>query len=85
MQGVTGSEENAVLAQVKAMEFLGAFFRVDLAGDALDGVTLRADLAVDLVRRLDLAEGQSLPVLLPAAATPRLPGPHGARLSGGPV
>ena len=39
------------------MEFLGSFFRVDLAGDAMDGVTLRADLAVDLVRRLDLARG----------------------------
>jgi iron(III) transport system ATP-binding protein len=65
VQGVTGSEENAVLVHIKAMEFLGSFFRVDLAGDALDGVTLRADLAVDLVRRLDLAEGQSLPVALP--------------------
>ena len=85
MQSVTGSEENAVLVHVKAMEFLGAFFRVDLAGDALDGVTLRADLAVDLVRRLDLAEGQSLPVAAPAAATPRLPGSVGPRRTGGAV
>ncbi len=51
--------------QIKAMEFLGSFFRVDLAGDAMEGVTLRADLAVDLVRRLDLAEGHALPVVLP--------------------
>jgi iron(III) transport system ATP-binding protein len=65
VQSVTGSEENAVTVSIKAMEFLGSFFRVDLAGDALDGVTLRADLAVDLVRRLDLAEGQTLPVVLP--------------------
>jgi iron(III) transport system ATP-binding protein len=65
VQSVTGSEENAVTVTIKAMEFLGSFFRVDLAGDALDGVTLRADLAVNLVRRLDLAEGQTLPVVLP--------------------
>ena len=65
VQSVTGSEENAVTVQIKAMEFLGSFFRVDLAGDAMEGVTLRADLAVDLVRRLDLAEGHALPVVLP--------------------
>jgi iron(III) transport system ATP-binding protein len=65
VQGVTGSEENAATVHIKAMEFLGAYFRVDLAGDALDGVTLRADLAVDLVRRLELAAGQTVPVVLP--------------------
>ena len=75
VQGVTGSEENVVLAHIKAMEFLGSFFRVDLAGDALDGVTLRADLAVDLVRRLGLAEGQSLTVLLPRRRLRVYPGP----------
>ena len=75
VQGVTGSEENAVTVQIKAMEFLGSFFRVDLAGDAMDGVTLRADLAVDLVRRLDLAEGQSLPVVLPRRRLRVYPGP----------
>jgi iron(III) transport system ATP-binding protein len=75
VQGVTGSEENAVQVHIKAMEFLGSFFRVDLAGDALDGVTLRADLAVDLARRLDLGEGQSLPVVLPRRRIRVYPGP----------
>jgi len=65
VQSVTGNEENAVAVRIAAMEFLGSFFRVDLAGDALGGVTLRADLAVDVVRRLDLAEGQTLSVVLP--------------------
>ena len=75
VQGVTGSEENAVQVHIKAMEFLGSFFRVDLAGDALDGVTLRADLAVDLARRLDLGEGQSLLVVLPRRRIRVYPGP----------
>jgi iron(III) transport system ATP-binding protein len=65
VQSVTGTEENAVTVHIKAMEFLGSFFRVDLAGDVFDGVTLRADLAVDVVRRLELAEGQAMPVVLP--------------------
>ena len=65
VQGVTGSEENAVAVCVAAMEFLGSFYRVDLAGDALDGMPLRADLTVDAVRGLDLAEGQVLSVVLP--------------------
>jgi iron(III) transport system ATP-binding protein len=72
---VTGSEENALAVHIKAMEFLGSFFRVDLAGDALDGVTLRADLAVDLARRLDLSEGQTLPVVLPRRRLRVYPGP----------
>jgi iron(III) transport system ATP-binding protein len=65
VQSVTGGEENAIAVRIAAMEFLGSFFRVDLAGGALGGVTLRADVAVDVVRRLDLAEGQALSVVLP--------------------
>ena len=74
VQSVTGSEENALTVHIEAIEFLGSFFRVDLAGEALDGVTLRADLAVDLVRRLDLAEGQSPAGRAAPEAAPRLPG-----------
>jgi iron(III) transport system ATP-binding protein len=65
VHSVTGSEENAVAVRVAAMEFLGSFFRVDLAGEALGAVTLRADLAIDVVRRLDLGVGQALAVVLP--------------------
>ena len=65
VQSVTGSEENAIAVRIASMEFLGSFFRVDLAGKTLGGVTLRADLAVDVVRRLDLAEGQDLSIVLP--------------------
>jgi iron(III) transport system ATP-binding protein len=65
VQDAASGDENGVVLHIKAMEFLGASFRVDLAGDALGGATLRADLAVDLVRRLDLVEGRALSVLLP--------------------
>ncbi len=65
VQDVQGGEENAFPARVEAMAFLGSFFRVDLAGDAIGDARLRADLSVDVVRRLDLADGQALPIRLP--------------------
>ena len=65
VHGVSGSEGNAFLARIVAMTFLGSFFRADLGGDAIGDTRLRADLSVDLVRRLGLAEGDTLPVLMP--------------------
>jgi iron(III) transport system ATP-binding protein len=65
VQDVKGIEENAFEAEILAMTFLGSFFRVDLTGEVVGGARLCVDLAVELVRRLDLAEGQRLPVLIP--------------------
>jgi iron(III) transport system ATP-binding protein len=64
-QGVQGGEENAVETRVDSMAFLGSSFRADLAADAIGDVRLRAELPIELVRRLALAEGQPLLVLLP--------------------
>jgi iron(III) transport system ATP-binding protein len=63
--GVGG--DNAVTARVDAVVFLGSFFRVDLIGEGLGKATLRADVAAEAARRLDLAEGRSLPIALPSA------------------
>ena len=60
-----GRQPNALQARVDALAFLGSFFRADLVGDALEGVLLRADLQVDLVRRLGIAEKSTMSVLLP--------------------
>jgi len=65
VQDVQGGEENAFEARIEAMTFLGSFFRVNLAGEALEDARLRADLAVDVVRRLDLTEGHAVSVSLP--------------------
>jgi iron(III) transport system ATP-binding protein len=65
VDGVRGQEENAVPARVDAMAFLGSFFRADLVGAGAEGMRLRADLSVEVVRRLGLAEGQTRPVVLP--------------------
>ncbi|MBI2468575.1 MAG: putative 2-aminoethylphosphonate ABC transporter ATP-binding protein [Candidatus Rokubacteria bacterium] len=65
VEGVRGSEANALPARVESMAFLGSFFRAELSGEAIGESRLRAELAIELVRRLDLAEGHALPVLLP--------------------
>ena len=66
VQDASSSSPNALPARVDALAFLGSFFRADLSpGDAAAGVLLRADLPVDLVRRLAIAEKSALTCLLP--------------------
>jgi iron(III) transport system permease protein len=80
---------NALPARVDALAFLGSFFRADLVsgradlvggradlspGDAMAGVLLRADLPVDLVRRLAIAEKSALTCLLPRERIRATPG-----------
>jgi iron(III) transport system ATP-binding protein len=65
VHGVPGGEENAVDARVKTLVFLGSFFRAELVAEAMGDIRLRADLPVELVRRLAVAEGSPLSVVLP--------------------
>jgi iron(III) transport system ATP-binding protein len=51
-----GAGPGGLPGRVEALTFLGSFFRADLVGDGMEGTILRADLPVDLVRRLGLAE-----------------------------
>jgi iron(III) transport system ATP-binding protein len=60
--------EHSVAARVGAITFLGSFFRVDLTGEALGEIHVRADVAVEAARELALGEGQSLWLSLPAPA-----------------
>jgi len=59
------TEPNTLTLRVDALAFLGSLFRADLVGDASDGVFLRADLPVDLIRRRGIGEKSMLSVLLP--------------------
>ncbi len=65
VQGITGEDENVFEARVAAMEFLGSFFRVDLADGAMGEERLRADFSINLVRRMEIGEGNSLNVMMP--------------------
>lgn len=65
VQDGEADKENAFGVQVTAMEFLGSFYRADLAGEALGEARLRADLSVNLVRRLGLDAGTQISVRIP--------------------
>ena len=65
VRDVAGNEENSFEAVVGEMEFLGSFYRAELSGPSMGAARLRADLSINLVRRLDLAEGQSIRVMIP--------------------
>jgi iron(III) transport system ATP-binding protein len=65
VQDVRGSQPNGVEARVEAMVFLGSFFRADLVSEAMGGALLRADLPVDLVRRLGIEEKSVLSCVMP--------------------
>lgn len=65
VQGVEGDEENAFEARVEFMEFLGSFFRADLSSESIGEARLRADLSINIVRRMEIAEGGLLSVITP--------------------
>ncbi len=74
VQDVRGSQPNGVEARVEAMVFLGSFFRADLVSEAMGGALLRADLPVDLVRRLGIAEKSRLSFVVPKERIRTYPG-----------
>src|SRR6266568_4349566 len=65
VQDVRAGEPNTLEARVGAMVFLGSFFRAELVDGSLGDARLRADLSVDVVRRLGIAENQIVPFRLP--------------------
>ncbi len=58
-------DENVVLVEITHMEFLGPYCRVNLAGENPGGFVLRADFSSNLMRRLNVDVGSSLPIFLP--------------------
>jgi iron(III) transport system ATP-binding protein len=67
VQDVEAGAENALEVEIAGIEFLGAFVRAQLAAPQIGEVDLRADLSANAVRRMGLAEGSRLPVVLPRA------------------
>jgi iron(III) transport system ATP-binding protein len=60
-----GGDNNVIDVRVEELEFLGSFVRADLVSDAATDIHLRADLSINLMRRLELAEGSRISVALP--------------------
>jgi iron(III) transport system ATP-binding protein len=65
IQDFDETTENVLHTTITEREYLGSFVRARLQGGDLGSHTLRADLSMNLVRRLGVADGVSLPVALP--------------------
>jgi len=65
-RGVTKDTDNAVPAVVDTLEFLGSFYRISLHTQGPDRTGFRADVSINLMRDLDISEGQDVVVSLPA-------------------
>jgi iron(III) transport system ATP-binding protein len=65
LQEAPGDTENALEVEIAQIDFLGSYVRAQLAAPEIGSVPLHADLSINLVRRMALAEGRRLPVTLP--------------------
>ncbi len=65
VRGEGAAADNAFRVRVGEMEFLGSFFRVELASEAIGEARLRADFSINAVRREAVEEGKELTVAVP--------------------
>jgi iron(III) transport system ATP-binding protein len=72
--GQAGGGENAFSVRVCEMEFLGSFFRAELASEAMGEALLRADFSINAVRREGISEGKELTVTVPSERIRVFPG-----------
>lgn len=64
--GAVENADNAIDVRIDEMEFLGSFWRTRISNDDLGKTELIADFSINAVRRLELSEGGSITVELPA-------------------
>ncbi len=57
--------ENTVSVVVKAMEFLGAFYRATLMSSQMGGVEFGADFSINMTRRTNIKLGDEVNIILP--------------------
>jgi iron(III) transport system ATP-binding protein len=77
-----GDGRNVIDVNIDEMEFLGSFWRARLGGPQLGGIELVADLSINAVRRLALAEGGPMTIELPAGGLMAFAREAGARGGG---
>ncbi len=65
IQNIGESRENAFPARIDRMEFLGSFYRVEIGAESIGDLRLQADLSINLVRSLGIAEGVEVLMALP--------------------
>ena len=58
--------QNTYRARIEAIEFLGSFVRADLVSEATGENRIRAELSINQTRDLEIAVGDTVPVMLPS-------------------
>ena len=56
-QDIADGDDNVVEAEIQHLEFLGSYYRAELAGEAFGEHLVRADFSVNLVRRKNVKPG----------------------------
>ena len=65
VRNIGENQENAFPACIDRMEFLGSFYRVEISAESMGELRLQADLSINLVRSLGIAEGVEVLMVLP--------------------
>jgi iron(III) transport system ATP-binding protein len=65
VRNVNADTPNSMICTVRALDFLGSFYRAELVPEAATGLTLTGDFSVNLMRDIAIVPGQTLAVALP--------------------
>jgi len=66
VRGVAAGHANAIEVRIEQMEFLGTFYRADLAVNGPTSPRLMADFSMNAARDLALEPGKVIPIAMPA-------------------
>ena len=66
VRGIAAGHANAVEVRIEEMEFLGTFYRADLAVNGPSSPRLMADFSMNAARDLALEPGKVIPIAMPA-------------------
>ncbi len=65
VRNVTANAANRIVTHVTSLDFLGSFCRAKLKPQSVSNITILADFSANLMRDLNVAEGQEMIVALP--------------------
>jgi iron(III) transport system ATP-binding protein len=66
VRGIAPGHKNAIEVRIEEMEFLGTFYRADLAVNGPSSPRLMADFSMNAARDLGLERGKVIPIAMPA-------------------
>lgn len=64
-QDITEGDDNVVDTEIRRIEFLGSFCRAELTATAFGDEIIQVDFSINLVRRMDVQVGSTIPVRFP--------------------